>query len=195
MFLPSSCLSVGARTRRILGWILACLTTALQLSTAEEPLETGELLALGRFEEALPALATLEQQWKAEANKNGTPENRRTWALSLQGRGSVEARLQKFEPALKHLRKARDLAMEGGFGAETTAGILDELGRAEGKAGLYAEAETTLLHAIEQHELLGKSMREPWLSASQNHLGLIYLITGRYEEAGGIFHKTLGQPD
>ena len=178
---------------RVLSWIFAGLMPALLPAVEEEPPEVGELLAVGRFEEALPALVELEQQWREEVRMNGTRENRLTWALSLQGRGSVEARLQQFEPALKHLRLARDLAIEGEFGGETLAGILDELGRTEGKAGLYEKAQQSLLGAIEQHETLEESAREPWLSASQNHLGLIYLITGRYEKAGRIFHGTLGQ--
>jgi CHAT domain-containing protein/tetratricopeptide (TPR) repeat protein len=167
--------------------------SSLPLSMAEEPLEVGELLALGKFEEALPLLVELEQQWREEVRTNETKEARLTWALSLQGRGSVEARLQQFDSALEHLRLASDLATEGNFGPETLAGILDELGRAEGKSGLYKEAQQSLLRAIEQHEKVEESAREPWLSASQNHLGLIYLITGRYEEAGRIFHETLGQ--
>ena len=167
--------------------------SSLPLSMAEDPLEVGELLALGKFEKALPLLVELEQQWREEVRTSETKEARLTWALSLQGRGSVEARLQLFDSALEHLRLARDLATEGNFGAEALAGILDELGRAEGKAGLYQEAQQSLLGAIEQHEQVEESEREPWLSASQNHLGLIYLTTGRYEEAGRIFHETLGQ--
>ena len=193
MLLPDSCPPVRAHPTKLLGWIFAGLMSSLPLSMAEDPLEVGELLALGKFEKALPLLVELEQQWREEVRTSETKEARLTWALSLQGRGSVEARLQLFDSALEHLRLARDLATEGNFGAEALAGILDELGRAEGKAGLYQEAQQSLLGAIEQHEQVEESEREPWLSASQNHLGLIYLTTGRYEEAGRIFHETLGQ--
>ena len=178
---------------QILGWICAGLMSSLPLSLAEEPLEVSELLALGQFEEALPSLVEREQQWREEVRANDTKEARLTWTLALQGRGSVEARLQQFDLALEHLRLARDLAIEGNFGPEILAGILDELGRVEGKSGLYKEAQQSLLDAIQQHEQVAESAREPWLSASQNHLGLIYLTTGRYEEAGRIFHETLGQ--
>jgi CHAT domain-containing protein len=105
----------------------------------------------------------------------------------------VEERLQRFDEALDHLRHARDLAIGEQFDPAILAGILDALGRAEGKAGSYEEAGQSLLQAIEEHRKLDPADREPWLSASQNHLGLVYLTTGRYEEAGRIFHETLGQ--
>ena len=174
--------------------IIAVLATPYTLDAqAEEPPGVEELLAQGRFEEALPTLVRLEQEWSREVHDNDTKETRLNWALSLQGRGSAEARLQQFDAALDHLRHARDLAVEGQFGPEFLAGILDELGRTEGKAGSYEEAGQSLLQAIEQHRKLDPVNREPWLSASQNHLGLVYLTTGRYEEAGRIFHETLGQ--
>ena len=80
--------------------------SSLPLSLAEEPLEVSELLALGKFEEALPSLVEREQQWREEARANDTKEARLNWALALQGRGSVEARLHRFNSALEHLRLA-----------------------------------------------------------------------------------------
>ncbi len=182
---------VLATLRRTLPVLVAAL--AIPVAPAEEPPGVEELLAQGRFEEALPTLARLEQEWSREVRDNDKQETRLNWALSLQGRGSAEARLQRFDEALDHLRQARELAVEGQFGPEFLAGILDELGRAEGKAGFYDQAEQSLLQAIEEHRKLEPAAREPWLSASQNHLGLVYLTTGRYEEAGRIFHETLGQ--
>ncbi|MCH2063786.1 MAG: CHAT domain-containing protein [Roseibacillus sp.] len=185
--------------RRALPLLVSALVIAV--SPAEEGPEAepqgspdvNALLTQGRYEEALPFLAAMEQETRQAARNNDTPENRKKWAQTLLARGFVEWRLQQFDEALAHLRKARDLTVEGQFGPEFLASILDELGRAEGKTGFYDQAEQSLLQAIEEHRKLKPVAREPWLSVSQNHLGLLYLTTGRYEEAGQIFHQTLGQ--
>ncbi|MDP7496898.1 MAG: tetratricopeptide repeat protein, partial [Roseibacillus sp.] len=174
--------------------LVVVLATPCPLNAqAEEPPGVEELLAQGRFEEALPTITRREQEWSLEVRDNDSKEARLNWALSLHARGSVEERLQRFDEALDHLRHARDLAIGEQFDPAILAGILDALGRAEGKAGSYEEAGQSLLQAIEEHRKLDPADREPWLSASQNHLGLVYLTTGRYEEAGRIFHETLGQ--
>ncbi len=185
--------------RRALPLLVSAVIIAV--APAEEPPEAdpqvapdvGELLNQKRYEEALPILAAMEQAARQTVRHDDTLDNRREWALNLLGRGYAEWRLQQFDEALAHLRQARDLTIADQFGPGLLAEILDELGQAEFKAGLYDEAEQSLLQAIEQHRNLEPAAREPWLSVSQNLLGQVYHTTGRYEEAGRIFHETLGQ--
>ncbi|MFP6895509.1 MAG: CHAT domain-containing protein [Roseibacillus sp.] len=184
MFLPSQC-----SIKKIL--IALCGGITSLFAQEGEPLTIEALLQQGRFEEALPRVEELEVEWNYAVRDNDSFEYRIGWAKSLLLLGMVEDRLNKYESALKHLRLARDLAVEGEAGPHTLGDTFDSLGRAEAKAGQYAEAEKSLLEAIEQRGQLNLAQREPWLSASRDHLGLLYLTTGRYEEAGKIFHETL----
>lgn len=154
----------------------------------EEPLSAEELFQAGRFEEAYPLFVKYEAQWSAKAQDDRSLDTLTVWFRSLIGLGMLEDRLNKYDDALHHLRLARDLALEQEMGAETLGDVFDSLGRAEHKAGKFEAAEHSLLEAIKH-----RKGEEPWLSASETHLARVYLTTGRYEEAGRIFHETLSK--
>ena len=164
MFLPSQC-----SIKKIL--IALCGGITSLFAQEGEPLTIEALLQQGRFEEALPRVEELEVEWNYAVRGNDSFDYRIGWAKSLLLLGMVEDRLNKYESALKHLRLARDLAVEGEAGPHTLGDTFDSLGRAEAKAGQYAEAEKSLLEAIEQRGQLNLAQREPWLSASRDHLG------------------------
>lgn len=171
--------------------LILCLggLSTLPGQPAADPIAT--LLGEGRFEEALPLVQEREREWRASVERSGDFEHRLGWAQALSLLGFVEDRLNLLDDALLHLQQARDLAVEAEAGPILIGDTLDELGRTRQRAGLYREAEESLLAAIEQRRLLPDDQREPWLSASRDHLALLYLEMARYDEAGRILHETL----
>ena len=159
--------------------------------------DVDRLLTERRYRDLQPVLQRIEQQWAAEVRREDSPLNRYDWARTLHSLGGVEKKIGLTDEAVKHLRLARDLTLEGKFNEFDPpimlAEILDTLGIAETTAGHYREAEQSLRSAINEHLKSPAGDRDPWLAASQNNLGVLYLRTGRYEEAGRIFHQTVNR--
>ena len=159
--------------------------------------DVGRLLTERRYHDLQPVLQRIERQWAAEVDKENSPLNRYDWARTLHSLGAIEKKIGLADEAVKHLRLARDLTLEGKFNEfdppVVLAELLDNLGLAETAAGHYREAEQSLQTAIEEHSKFPPGDRDPWLAASENNLGMLYLLTGRYEEAGRIFHQTVNR--
>lgn len=159
----------------------------------EIPLET--LLAEHRYEEALASLLVRTEEWALEAKKDPSPETNLDWARSLLSLGMVEDRLARYPAAREHLLTSLEL-MEDIEGTDALLGDChDALGLVASHAGDFIEAEKQLLQAIDFRQQAPENEREPWLSASMDHLGLTYLEDGRYEEAGQLFHESLDATD
>lgn len=174
---------------------LAILIAALPSLVAqdEEPLTVEQLRKLGRFEEALLKAAGFEKEWAQEVEEKDTVQAWTMWSRSLHSLGVIEEQLNMYQESLEHLRLARDITIEGQFGSSRLGDVLDALGQAEYKAGEYDEAEKSLRRAIELREEEKSKEGKKWLAASQTHLGLVFLTTGRYNEAGRILHESLTQ--
>gem|GEM_PF-3247130 len=160
---------------------------------AAPPLET--LLAEHRYEEALADLLVRTEEWALEAKRNPSPETQLDWSRSLLSLGMVEDRLARYNTATEHLTAALAL-IEDANGPDSLRGdCLDALGLAASHSGNYPEAELHLQAAIAIRNTASAEEREPWLSASRDHLGLNYLEEGRYEESGKLFQQSLASTD
>ena len=192
MFLPSW--RAIAVVTVFAGGAAAVLSGGEEQYSAED---VGRLLSDRRYHDLQPVLQRIEQQWAAEVRREDSPLNRYDWARTLHSLGAVEKKIGLAEDAVQHLRLARDLTLEGKFNdfdpPVVLAELLDNLGLAETAAGYYREAEESLKNAIAEHLKLPANIRDPWLAASENNLGMLYLLTGRYEEAGRIFHQTVNR--
>ena len=182
-------------TRHFPGLPLA-LTLLLALTPpcpAETPLET--LLAEHRYEEALADLLVRTEEWALEAKRNPSPETQLDWSRSLLSLGMVEDRLARYDDATAHLSAALALIADADGPDALRGDCLDALGLAASHSGNYAEAEVHLQSAIAIRRTAPEEEREPWLSASRDHLGLTYLEEGRYEESGKLFQQSLASTD
>jgi len=177
---------------RTLNTALAALAAAAAFA-GEEPAvpSINDLLAQQRYEEALEPLRALEAEWSAALRKDDSLEYRLGWARALLALGMVEDRLARWQDALAHLERALELAEESESGPHFRGDCLDALGKVRHHAGRYEAAEAAFKAAIAQRREPEPGAREPWLSASRDHLGLLYLTMGRYREAGRLFHQSL----
>ena len=162
---------------------------------AEVPPDPVALLHEGRYEEALTILEELELLWREEIARENTDQNRRGLFNNLWFRGIAKEGLQKFDEALDYYRQAHELIETTEFLPDDLANFLQMSGGVEAKAGLYDKAEKTYLQAIEQRKKIEPATREPGLSISQNTLGLLYLTTGRYQEAGQLFREAFAKSE
>lgn len=184
------------RNHPLLTFALTALTLALIaglgsgiLRAEDPPLET--LLAEHRYEEALAALLVRSEEWALEIRRNPSIQGKLDWARSLLSLGMVEDRLARYESAETHLLEAITL-IENAKGPEALRGdCLDALGLTTSHRGHFEKAEQFYLAAIKVRLAAPEKSREPWLSASRDHLGLAYLEEGRYEESGILLHQSL----
>jgi CHAT domain-containing protein/Flp pilus assembly protein TadD len=158
---------------------------------AEAPPSIETLLAERRYEEARTSLVSLSGEWYRALKANPTPEANLDWARVLLSLGMVEDRLAEYDSSIRHLEKSLELLSDHGGAASLRGDCLDALGLATGHAGKFDEAEKWFTRAIELRLAAPEAEREPWLSASRDHLGLTYLTAGRYEDAGRLFHEGL----
>lgn len=186
MFAPS-------RNHHGLSLALTFVLALSSLSAEETPLET--LLAEHRYEEALASLLVRTEEWALEAKRSDSPETQLDWARSLLSLGMVEDRLARYEAATDHLAVALELITKAGGPDALRGDCLDALGLAASHDGQFANAERFLQEAIAIRQAAPEAEREPWLSASRDHLGLAYLENGYYEKSGILFHQSLEATD
>ncbi|MDP0491280.1 MAG: CHAT domain-containing protein [Verrucomicrobiota bacterium JB023] len=155
---------------------------------AETP---AALYQAGRFSEALTVLSERAQVWAdLEAP---TDDDRRELADTHLAMGMCLLELARPADAVRELEKA--IAVQDEFQADLLerAAPLDTLGRAWQAQGHYEKAGQYLLQALRLREQAGGAVAEFWQQVSRDHLGLLRLVEGRYEEAGKLLEESLAE--
>ena len=170
----------------------ACSTLPAQNALPDQPLSPRELINAGRYEEALPLLVALEQKWDAAVTRDPRPENQLDWARVLLSLGMVEDRVARFDTAIPRLEQALDLFETHQAPATLRGDALDALGLATHHAGDLLASESWFQRALEVRATTPEDQRDYWVAATRDHLGLLYLTLGRYEDAGDLLQQSLG---
>lgn len=146
------------------------------------------MLDRGRYAEALPLLeVVVEERREVGGLRYGEV------LLSL---GMVRDAQGDAAGALVLLSEAWALFEQDGAPAAMLGACADALGLAYQGAGEFADAEQAFHAAIGLRRLASPKSDEPWVSASQVHLGKLYLTLARYEEAGELLETALASaPD
>lgn len=150
----------------------------------------SEALERGQLEAAERKLEAICEEWREQVGSDGTADQRLEWARSLHALGVVERTRAKPGEAAGHLRKALGLYPAGSAGAidagEALALTLQDLGE-------FDEAESRLRECLRQRAAGGPHADRAAHANTRDHLALLLLVRGDYEEAGSLLEASLAE--
>ena len=155
---------------------------------AENP---AELFQAGRFQEAANELT--DRVEALEALPNPSPDDQRELANTLLALGMSYQSMGQEKGAIAHLERALELTKSLDIKTTDRAQFFDTLARAQQQAGLLDEAEANFRQSLNWSEKEQTPEAADWQGLTRDHLGLLLLTRGNYQEAGKLIQRSLAQ--
>ncbi|MGJ8725036.1 MAG: CHAT domain-containing tetratricopeptide repeat protein [Roseibacillus sp.] len=159
---------------------------AIQTLAAEDP---GILFQAGRFQEAAKELRLRLQD--LEQIDPQSPDDRFEIAQTNLALGMSLQALGKYEDSLDVLHQVLESYKSLDIEENIWANSWDTLARSQQQAGHLSEAEASFRESLSRREADSSPDAPYWKSITLDHLGLLLLTKGDYQQAGEILTQSL----
>lgn len=151
--------------------------------------DPAELFQAGRFQEAAEELK--RRVTKLETLPQLGLDDQHELANTLLALGMSRQALGETEAAISVLEQAAETLLSLEAKPNEKAQVFDALARARQQAGQLSEAEANFRESLAWRERDQSANASYWLGVTTDHLGLLLLTSGNYQEAGEILQKSL----